>query len=192
MARGLGVRELSRRLLVSASTVSQIEHGNVMPSVNVLYRFASELDISLDDLFAEEGRAPGSASSAPREGDEQRVGPVVRARDRAVLRLATGVRWERLSTAADRDHNVEWIYSVYDVGGESCTADALVRHGGQEYGYVQSGRLRVTLGFEEYDLEPGDSISFESWVPHRFATIGDEPAVVLWCVIGRYGDLRGG
>ena len=38
-----------------------------------------------------------------------------------------------------------------------------MRHMGREYGLVLSGRLRVTIGFdEEHELGPGDSIAFES------------------------------
>jgi hypothetical protein len=41
------------------------------------------------------------------------------------------------------------------------------------------------VGFESYELEAGDSIVFNSDLPHRLWTIGEEPAVVVWTVIGR-------
>jgi transcriptional regulator with XRE-family HTH domain len=194
--RGIGVRAMSRLIQVSPSTVSQIELGNVMPSVNVLYRFASMLEISLDELFATsaaagDGSSPeaaeppeaAEAAEAAEASNRKRPRPVVRHDERSVLRLATGVRWERLSASADPDGSIEHIYAVYDVGGESCPADALVRHSGKEFGFVISGRLSITLGFEQYDLEPGDSISFESTTPHRFWTVGDEPATVVWHIV---------
>jgi quercetin dioxygenase-like cupin family protein len=65
-----------------------------------------------------------------------------------------------------------------------------MRHGGREYGYVTAGRLGVQLGFERYDLGPGDSISFDSSSPHRLWAIGDEPADAIWVVVGRQSDGR--
>ena len=77
-----------------------------------------------------------------------------------MITLASGVTWERLTAAADA--GVEFLRVIYDVGSESCPEDSLVRHGGKEYGFVTAGRLGVQIGFERYELGPGDSISFDS------------------------------
>jgi quercetin dioxygenase-like cupin family protein len=74
---------------------------------------------------------------------------------------------------------------VYPAGGESAPADALVRHTGREFGIVLAGRLRVTVGFEDHELGPGDSISFDSTVPHRLYNDGDETVEAVWVVLGR-------
>jgi len=100
-----------------------------------------------------------------------------------VINLASGVRWERLTPHSDRE--VEFLYVVYPVGGESCPEDGLMTHGGKEYGYVTSGTLGVRVGFEEYELRPGGSIAFDSSSPHRLWTIGNEPVHAVWVVIGR-------
>jgi transcriptional regulator with XRE-family HTH domain len=193
-ARGIGVRALSRLVGVSGSTISQIELGNVMPSVATLYRLVSVLQISMDELFAV---SPAPPADAPADGAPARPraragaanSPVQRSDGRPSIKLASGVRWERLSNTADP--NVEFLWSRYDAGGESCPADGLIRHGGKEFGYVHSGRLGVTIGFDTYELEPGDSISFDSARPHRLFALGDEPVDVLWVVIDRHGDERG-
>jgi mannose-6-phosphate isomerase-like protein (cupin superfamily) len=104
------------------------------------------------------------------------------------MNLAAGVRWERLITGTDP--LVEFVYVVYDVGGTSCPEDSLVRHGGREYGYVISGRLGVRIGFDEYELGPGGSISFDSSAPHRLWTLGSEPVHGIWVVVGRQNDPR--
>jgi DNA-binding XRE family transcriptional regulator len=187
MSRNLALRELSRRIGVSASMVSQIERGSVMPSVATLYRLVSELGISLDELFSGES-AGVAAIDAPVSEARTAPSPVQRKADRPTVTLASGVRWERLTSSPDPQ--AEFIWSHYPVGGESCPADALVRHGGREFGYVESGRLGVTIGFDTYELKAGDSISFDSSTPHRLFTIGDEPADVIWMVLGRSGDPR--
>ena len=67
-----------------------------------------------------------------------------------------------------------------------------MRHMGREYGLVLSGRLRVTIGFDdEHELGPGDSIAFESSRPHRLENAGSEPVEAIWFVVGRsQGDAR--
>ena len=49
---GMSVRELARRIDVSASHVSQVERGNASFSVRALYTVAGVLGISMDSLFA--------------------------------------------------------------------------------------------------------------------------------------------
>jgi mannose-6-phosphate isomerase-like protein (cupin superfamily) len=105
-----------------------------------------------------------------------------------VIRLATGVRWERMTSSPDPD--VDFIWVVYDVGGSSSPDDSFIRHAGREYGLVVSGRLEVTVGFETTVLGPGDSISFDSTTPHRLRNAGDEPVTGVWVVVGRRADPR--
>jgi anti-sigma factor ChrR (cupin superfamily) len=105
-----------------------------------------------------------------------------------MISLASGVRWELLTTEPDPD--VEFLQTTYDVGGESAPADALMRHGGVEYGVVVDGCLGVTVGFETYTLEVGDSISFDSSIPHRLFNKSDRPTRAIWVVVGRRGDSR--
>ena len=100
--------------------------------------------------------------------------PVLQAAQRKSIKLADGVRWERLTPTPDKE--VEFLVVVYDVGAESCPKDALIRHGGNEYAYMISGHLGIKIGFEEFELGPGDSIAFDAQMPHRLWTIGKEPA----------------
>ncbi len=86
--------------------------------------------------------------------------------------------------------DVEFVSAVYEVGGESCPPDALVRHSGSEYGHVLTGRLGVTVGFETYELGPGDSLSFDSTMPDRRFNAGELRVEAIWFVVGRHGDPR--
>jgi transcriptional regulator with XRE-family HTH domain len=191
--RGLSLRKLATQLGISASALSQIETGRSQPSVGTLYSIVSALSLSFDELFAAEagdggpgaarsgGRGSGRSSAAPAEEDV-----VTRADGRPAIELESGVTWERLNPVGERD--VDFLEVTYDVGGASTRGNTFVRHAGREYGLVLSGTLKVTVGFEAYVLAPGDSICFESTVPHRLETVGDEPAKAIWCVIGRTGS----
>ena len=181
-AKDLTLRELARRLDLSASALSQIETGKSRPSVKTLYAIVSELGLSLDQLFA--GGADGDPSPAGVEREEGAAGiQVQRAGSRSRLELDSGVSWERLTEA--HDPAVDFLFATYEVGGASSSNEKLVRHNGREYGIVLSGRLEVSVGFETYSLEPGDSICFDSQQPHLLANAGEVPATAIWFVIGR-------
>jgi transcriptional regulator with XRE-family HTH domain len=186
-ARNLSLRTLAERLGVSPSLISQIETGRANPSVSTLYAIAAELDVSLDELLFNDRRPPGPAvvtpAGVPTSGTMAAAPPVQRAGDRHAIRLASGVNWERLTTLSEP--GVEFLHVTYEVGGASSPPDAFQRHPGHEWGYVLSGRLQVRIGFDEYVLEPGDAISINSSVPHRLATIGDQPVKAIWFVLGR-------
>jgi uncharacterized cupin superfamily protein len=45
--------------------------------------------------------------------------------------------------------------------------------------------LTVRIGFDEFLLQPGDAISFDSGTPHRLFNSGDVPARAVWFTLGR-------
>jgi transcriptional regulator with XRE-family HTH domain len=177
----ISLRTLAKRIDVSASLVSQVERGNVTPSVGTLYAIVRELNLSMDELFSE-AEAEGAGARRAQSG------PVQRSDTRKTIYLASGVRWELLTSKHDPE--LEFQMATYEVGAESCPADALMTHGGKEYGYVISGRLEVTIGTDVYILDPGDAVSFSSMTPHRLANAGDEIVEALWVVVGREADAR--
>lgn len=179
-ARGLSLRGLAERLGISPSLISQVETGRARPSVSTLYSIASELGISLDELLFMDARP--SPAGAPLESLLPRD-PVQRADTRSTIRLASGVVWERLTSASIP--SVDFLHVTYEVGGASSPADEFQRHAGQEWGYILSGRLGVTIGFEDVVLGPGDAIAFDSTTPHRLYNAGDEPVHGIWFVLGR-------
>jgi transcriptional regulator with XRE-family HTH domain/quercetin dioxygenase-like cupin family protein len=132
--------------------------------------------------------ADRSANSAANQGLRQlqrkrRVGPVVAAGEREVLQLDSGVTWELLGQLPDA--HVDFLRITYAPGGSSSGAGVLMRHSGTEFGHVLSGQLTLTLGFDTYVLNPGDSVSFDCSTPHSYANHGTEPAMGVWFVAER-------
>jgi transcriptional regulator with XRE-family HTH domain/quercetin dioxygenase-like cupin family protein len=196
----IGLRELARRLGVSASLISQIETGKTEPSINTLFAIVSELELSVNEIVfvsSQDAGPPARTAASPQaqNGDvvSRRTGepgpaetpdsPVVRGTNRTSISLESGVSWQRLTAKAD--HNVDFLHLSYPPGSESTPPHSLMRHNGTEYGYVFAGRLQITIGFDTYELGPGDTISFDCTQPHRFATIGDETVEAVWFVLGR-------
>jgi quercetin dioxygenase-like cupin family protein len=105
---------------------------------------------------------------------------VVRPDSRDRLELDSGVVWERLGRVPGSD--ADFLLVTYAPGGSSSGNGQLMRHSGVEYGYLISGALTLTLGFDEHPLHPGDSVCFESATPHRYRNDGREPATGVWVV----------
>jgi transcriptional regulator with XRE-family HTH domain len=180
--RPLSVRELARRIGCSASLISQIERGVSVPSVGVLYSLATELDTSLDHLlFGAEVRRPPVAASGPGAPEVVAPGIVQRAGGRNIIDLASGVRWERLTPGADAA--ADFLEVIYSPGGHSTDERRPLRHDGHEYGLVISGTLQANVGFESYELGPGDSIAFDSATPHEYLNKTGEPVHAIWVVV---------
>jgi transcriptional regulator with XRE-family HTH domain len=190
LRRGLSLRELARRLALSPSSISQIETGKMQPSVRTLYAFVSEFGVTVDEVLFDQEPADGTSRSVSESPSLAGPGLAVqRADGRPSISLNSGVTWERLMFWSDED--VEFMEATYEPGGASGPDDALVRHSGHEFGHVLSGTLRVVVGFDEFVLQPGDSITFPSSTPHRLFNDGDEPVRAIWVVRGRRGTPSG-
>lgn len=177
---GISQRELARRLGLSASLISQLESGLSKPSVGTLYAIVTELDLSLDRIIrGDDYQADPAAIDQPADG------PLVHPDNRQSIELDSGVRWEELT--ARSEHGVDFLLAIYEVGGASTPDESLMRHQGREYGYIVSGTLGIRIGFQEYELKPGDSIAFDSTTPHRLFNKGNEPVHAIWFVVGRDG-----
>jgi len=96
-----------------------------------------------------------------------------------VIDIEGGVRWERL-TRSTLDH-LDFFELVYEPGAESHPRQ--YTHPGTEMVLVMSGCLEITIGFERYRLEPGDSIDFPSSMPHRYVNPGTETARAVTVIL---------
>ena len=203
--RGLSVRELARRISCSPSLISQIERGLSAPSVGILYAIATELLASLDFLFGAASGADTMLATAHGDGrlrlagaGPDRAGPkgsgnragsgwaeeygvVQRAGGRRTIDLASGVRWERLTPGAD--DRVDFLEVIYEPSGHSTDARRPLRHDGQEYGLIISGSLQASVGFETFELAPGDSIAFDSSLPHQYWNGTGADVHAIWVVV---------
>jgi transcriptional regulator with XRE-family HTH domain len=218
LASGISLRQFARDLEVSASFISQLETGKAQPSVATLFAICSALDITTDELFESEDAAERSDAGDFFEGVDgatdaannawrtnssfasnpvgspplhaapvsRSSSPVVHPHHRKILVLDSGVTWESLT--AMRSDKTDFMFVRYDVGGSSTMEGRLIRHIGTEYGFVLSGNLEITLGFETYRLNAGDSISFDSSRPHRLANVGDIPVEAIWVNIEMLGS----
>jgi transcriptional regulator with XRE-family HTH domain len=190
--QGVSLRTLAREVGVSASMISQIETAKSRPSVSTLYAITSALGMSIEDVF----RPPDGGTESPASVDVVtpgaglaalvelgRLPALVRPSDRQILRLDSGVTWERLSEVPGQP--IDFLLVTYAPGGMSSGSGEPMRHGGAEYGFLLSGALVLTLGTELIEVRAGDSFSFESTIPHGYRNDGTEAAVGVWFVMER-------
>ena len=140
---------------------------------------------SRDDASPATGpAATGPAATGPAAtGSDRRVGPVVGPDNREMLTLDSGVTWELLGRIPHK--HVDFLLITYQPGGTSSSSGLLMRHSGAEFGYVVSGELTLTLGFDTHRLRAGDAVSFDSSTPHAYRNETSEPAVGVWFVLER-------
>jgi transcriptional regulator with XRE-family HTH domain len=194
LAGGKTQRQVAAEAGVSPGLIGQIETGRTRPSVATLLAIAGVLDLSVDDLFAEDdslSRPPGPANArliamanrmrnhtTSYSSIEARV---VRAGRGEVITLEDGVTWELLTP--EIDHELTFMLVTYPAGSSSSSSVELLRHDDFEYFHILRGVLHVKVGFEETVLEADDSMSFDSSRPHRFVNRSETAtAAGLWCV----------
>jgi transcriptional regulator with XRE-family HTH domain len=161
-ARAMSLRALADRAQVTASFLSQLENGRTSASVATLRRLADALGIGLADLLD---------PTAPSD----RV--LVRRGEHPLFPSTDGIRKYCITQPPLRA--VEVYVGDLDPGAE--TGPDLYTHGNaQEIFLVLGGEVLLHLGEETIVMHQGDSVEFQSSVPHRLVNASDGPAKVLW------------
>jgi quercetin dioxygenase-like cupin family protein len=125
-----------------------------------LLRIAAALRVEVDELLA-----------AP---EEPGPGTVVRG-EASPFYEGEGFRFQPLIPEA----GPEGLAAVKIVFPADRTEPEYKEHEGEEWIYVLSGRLRLTLGGESTVLEPGDAAYFNGLLPHRWDVLGEEDVEML-------------
>ena len=166
LKKSMGLVELGRHTGLSASFLSQLETGRVVPTLRNLARIAMVFSKDLSYFF---------------DPEPQTLFRVHRAKDRVRL-PQTGV--------ADPAYFFESLgYLVPDRQLDPYLAEFLPKkegrdsrahqHVGAEFLYLLSGQLDVTHGDVTHHVEAGDAVYFDATTIHSYACAGDEPATAL-------------
>jgi transcriptional regulator with XRE-family HTH domain len=165
---GLTREQLAERSECDAAVIERIEAGEVVPSLAPLIKISRALGVRLGTLL----------------DDDTQVGPVVTRADEAaevapIKSLETGsgsgtLDFFSLAAGKSARHMEPFLIDVHP--GED---RSLSSHEGEEFLHVMEGELAVAYGRDVHILGPGDSIYYDSIVPHQVRTAGDEPARIL-------------
>lgn len=163
--REMSISDLAKKAELSSGLISQIERNIVTPSIVSLWKIAQSLEVTVGYFFDEEVKPS--------------VNPVVTRKNRKRISASNNnAVYELLST--DLNRKIEFLYITIKVGDYS--TKNFVTHEGEECGIVIKGRLMVKMVDKEYILEEGDSIYFDSTIPHRYINIGEEVCESVWAM----------
>jgi transcriptional regulator with XRE-family HTH domain len=159
--RGLTLTGLAARVGITRSFLSSVERGVAYPSLLVLRSIAAALEVPVFMRF-----------TAPEAN-----GLVVRRDARKVIR-PPGAPASYELVSPDLKRKIEMIIVRLKPGLDS----AAMAHQGEECALVLSGRVAITVGDVEYELGEGDSIYYDSGLPHKARALGDEPAEIVTAI----------
>jgi transcriptional regulator with XRE-family HTH domain len=165
-AMRLSLRDLAERSGVSAPMLSQVERGETSPTLSVAGRIAGGLDLSLSQLLRLD---EGGAVTVIRAGDRAAGG--ARARGHSYEILTPPLPGQR----------AEVSLHVLEPGAHTAGEDDPPMHepGARETAVLLEGELTLHCDGEAHPLAEGDSITFDSDLPHRFENSGAAPARFL-------------
>lgn len=168
LRRGMSLSEVAEKSGFSSAFLSQIENHMISPPLGILVKLAMALEVPLGYFFQEESE----------------VSFVIVRKDegKAVSRVASkeGVRYgysyESLGYAKKGRHMEPFLVTL-----EPATKKEkhTYSHEGEEFIYVLEGEMEVTLHDHTDILRPGDSLYFDSTIPHYVACHQEKETKIL-------------
>lgn len=159
--KAFSLKDLAELSGVSVSFLSQVERGVTSPSISSLMRIAHSLDCTIGGLL--ESKA---VSRLVRRGEGPRL-------------VHSNRMWDEAKLTPREFTYLELIRSTLQ-GGGSTGDESIVYSSSETSMIVEIGQIEVDLNGEIFVLEPGDCLSFDSSVPHRFRNLLSEPSVILF------------
>jgi len=164
---GLDTAEVARSLGIGPDEYASYEAGETDIPVSALYSLSHLFKVELTTLLT---------------GEEPRM------HSYSLTRRGTGTSVERRSSYAYEALATNFIHKkaepfIVTVTPKDAVHAELNAHPGQEFNYVLEGTLVVTLGATELTLNSGDSLYFNSSVPHAMRATGETPARFLALIL---------
>lgn len=152
---------------ISQSLLSQIERNKVSPSIDTLIRIADALGVDMEHLF--------------KDYRQQRTVFVLRKEHRSRLEKE-GVVYEQLSRLIDGDTETAVEVVLLELGPGCRKGSSQYGHRGKEVGILLEGEVELLYGGTSYQLRAGDSISFDSTIPHTIINHSSKRAKAIWVI----------
>ena len=174
--QGYTAEDFARRMEITTEDLAAYEKGENDFSFSFLYNSAGVLGVDIMDLMS---------------GDSPRLSTccLVRGGGGYAVDRNKAYSYKHLAFTF-RDKAAEPFMVTVEPTPDGAAPEKHT-HEGQELEYMVSGRTRFFLGETFYDLEPGDSVYFDSSVPHAISALDGKPATFLAVVMGKTGKMGG-
>lgn len=157
---GLTQQELADRTELTKGFISQLERGQVSPSVATLLDLIECLGSTASDFF--------------KEAEEEQIVFLEKGFFEKIDDAGNSVQW--IVPTAQRYQMEPLLVAVQP--HQSLNEDK--PHDGEEFGYVISGRLNLYLGDKVYRVKAGESFYYPAKRRHRIENPGSRPAKFIW------------
>jgi len=161
MGKGLSIRALAETSKLNVNTLSLIENGRTSPSVSTLQLIAQTLQVPISAFFETD------------EGQKKVVYQHAGNRPHAVF---THGLVEDLGAGMTRFGAEPLIVTLKP---KSDSGKTPIVHTGREFVYCLEGHIVYHVDDQAYPLEPGDSLMFEAYLPHRWQNEGESESKLL-------------
>ncbi len=165
--RSLSREELADAAGLKTEFIAALEDDNLYPSIGPLQKLARALNVRLGTFMDD---AVSRDPIVSRQGDREADLTMQKSRNKCAA-----FRFHSLGKGKS-DRNMEPFF--IEICPEPAEDRKLSSHQGEEFILVNKGAIRVVYGKEEHVLGPGDSIYYNSIVPHYVGAEGDGPAEI--------------
>ncbi|MFF1905987.1 helix-turn-helix domain-containing protein [Kitasatospora sp. NPDC058218] len=160
----LSLEALAAQVGVTKSYLSKVERGLSDPSISTALKLAHALKVDVGRLFSEDV--------------EPELITVVRAGERTPMADGAGPgapHYEGIATGLSGKQMVPFMmYPPVELGDSPFKS-----HAGEEFFFVHAGTVELEFPERTVELAPGDSVYFNSALPHRCRSTGPAPAAIL-------------
>ncbi len=172
-AHHLSTKDLADRCGFDVQTIEGLEAGDVPPSLAPLIKLTRALGVRLGTLMDDdETFGPAYISSKQMEEVEQ-------TRTLQTAKDAGDLSYFSLAAGRPSRHMDPFIITVSPTGE---TTHKLDSHEGEEWLYGMEGCIEIEYGKDTFVLHPGESIYYDSIVPHQVRAHDGQNAKFLACV----------
>lgn len=166
--KGFSLHEMASRTGFSSAILSQIENHMVSPPLGALIKIARALEVQVGTFFGEE---PASPFTIVRKDERKHV-----SRFGSKEGLSYGYSYEGLGFDKKERHMEPFLVTLEPTKVKS---ERLSTHEGEEFIFVLEGEMETILGTHKDILTPGDSIYYDSTMPHKVQCHGPNPTKIL-------------
>ena len=162
LRKKMGLVELGRHTGLSAAMLSKVERGKLIPTLPTLLRIALVFSVGLESFFTEDRKR--HALAIVRRAERTRFPERPEARD-------VSFYFESLDYPA-LERKLNAYYADFEPLPPGKARPH--QHPGVEFLTVLHGKLELRIGNSEHVLDSGDSIYFDSSVPHSYRRLSQK------------------
>jgi len=166
--RGLSLKELADLTGFSTALLSQMENHLVSPSLGTIIKLAGAFGVKVGDFL---GETEGEPFTIVRKDERKKV-----SRFASKDGVKYGYSYESLGFEKKDRHMEPFIVTLEPATVKTSKTSV---HEGEEFIFVLEGEMEVILGDHTDILYPGDSIYYDSTIPHRVQCHQDKITKIL-------------